>query len=48
MNINIQAGSYTLKAVAASTWNWFDYLKNAFKRKNWMAKPSEREFRDNY
>ena len=48
MNINIQAGSYTLKAVAASTWNWFDFLKKAFRKKSWMAEGNKREFGVNY
>ena len=48
MNINFQAGSYTIKAVAALTWNWKDLLKKVFRRKNWMTNRNDTPFGGNY
>jgi len=48
MNLNMPAGTYSLKAVAALPWNLIDFLKKAFRRKNWMANRNNEPFGSNY
>ena len=48
MNLNMPAGTCSLKAVAALTWNLMDLLKKVFRRKNWMANPNNAYFEGNY